>query len=163
MAPTQRNARDPASCQYASPARIGTVATSTAVWSDMDVPAMSATIPTSGRWASSAQSNSRSRPRSIGAQPHGKIRTDNPYDHRRRPLIVEHSSAARSRLQGGAGRARTVQALSCERSRSSMDFQLSEYQTDLVAATQELARRRFGPTAYTTEDDGVLPREYLTF
>ena len=44
-----------------------------------------------------------------------------------------------------------------------MDFQLSEYQADLVAATRDLARRRFGPTAYTTEDDGVLPREYLTF
>jgi alkylation response protein AidB-like acyl-CoA dehydrogenase len=44
-----------------------------------------------------------------------------------------------------------------------MDFQLSEYQADLVAATRELARRQFGPTAYTREDDGVLPREYLTF
>ena len=44
-----------------------------------------------------------------------------------------------------------------------MDFQLSEYQADLVAATRELARGRFGPTAYTLEDDGVLPREYLTF
>ena len=44
-----------------------------------------------------------------------------------------------------------------------MDFQLSEYHADLVAATRELARRRFGPTAYTREDDGVLPREYLTF
>jgi alkylation response protein AidB-like acyl-CoA dehydrogenase len=44
-----------------------------------------------------------------------------------------------------------------------MDFQLSEYQADLVAATRELARRRFGPAAYTREDDGVLPREYLTF
>jgi alkylation response protein AidB-like acyl-CoA dehydrogenase len=44
-----------------------------------------------------------------------------------------------------------------------MDFQLGEYQADLVAATRELARGRFGPTAYTREDDGVLPREYLTF
>jgi hypothetical protein len=44
-----------------------------------------------------------------------------------------------------------------------MDFQLSEYHADLVAATRELARGRFGPTAYTREDDGVLPREYLTF
>lgn len=43
-----------------------------------------------------------------------------------------------------------------------MDFQLSEYQTDLVVATRDLARRRFGPAAYTHQD-GVLPREYLTF
>ncbi len=44
-----------------------------------------------------------------------------------------------------------------------MDFQLSEYQADLVSATRELAHGRFGPAAYTREDDGVLPREYLTF
>jgi alkylation response protein AidB-like acyl-CoA dehydrogenase len=44
-----------------------------------------------------------------------------------------------------------------------MDFQLSEYHADLVTATRELARGRFGPAAYTREDDGVLPREYLTF
>lgn len=44
-----------------------------------------------------------------------------------------------------------------------MDFQLGEYHADLVAATRELATRRFGPAAYTTEDEGVLPRDYLAF
>ena len=42
-----------------------------------------------------------------------------------------------------------------------MDFQLGEYQRDLVAATRDLARGRFAGRAYTWEDGDGLPREYL--
>jgi len=42
-----------------------------------------------------------------------------------------------------------------------MDFQLSEYHRDLVAATGELARKEFGPRAYTGDGDEGPPREYL--
>ena len=42
-----------------------------------------------------------------------------------------------------------------------MDFQLSEYQRDLVAATRELARREFGPRAFSREVFETFPREYL--
>ncbi len=42
-----------------------------------------------------------------------------------------------------------------------MDFQLSEYQRDLVASTRDLARGAFGPKASTWEAAGVFPRQYL--
>ena len=44
-----------------------------------------------------------------------------------------------------------------------MDFQLSEYHRDLIAATRELARGRFGARAFAQDDEAGLPREYLTF
>src|SRR5919205_1050239 len=44
-----------------------------------------------------------------------------------------------------------------------VDFQLSEYHRDLVAATRELARGKFGARAFAQDDEAGLPREYLTF
>src|SRR4051794_12313958 len=42
-----------------------------------------------------------------------------------------------------------------------MDFQLSDYQRDLVAITRDFARAKFGPQAFTWEARDVFPREYL--
>jgi alkylation response protein AidB-like acyl-CoA dehydrogenase len=42
-----------------------------------------------------------------------------------------------------------------------LDFQLSEYHQDLVRSTRELARREFGPRAFTWEARDAFPREYL--
>jgi alkylation response protein AidB-like acyl-CoA dehydrogenase len=42
-----------------------------------------------------------------------------------------------------------------------MDFQLSDYQRDLVAVTRDFARAKFGPHAFTWEARDVFPREYL--
>lgn len=41
-----------------------------------------------------------------------------------------------------------------------MDFQLNEFQQDLVAMVQDLGRGRFGPDGFTPPANG-LPREYL--
>lgn len=42
-----------------------------------------------------------------------------------------------------------------------MDFQLSDYQRDLVAAAHDLAQGEFAPRAFTWEAAGRFPREYL--
>ena len=42
-----------------------------------------------------------------------------------------------------------------------MDFQLSDYQRELVAVTREFARAKFGPQAFTWEGRDAFPREYL--
>lgn len=44
-----------------------------------------------------------------------------------------------------------------------MDFQLTEYQADLVATIREMARAKFGPSAYQDQGEHGIPREYLTF
>ncbi|HET9017505.1 MAG TPA: acyl-CoA dehydrogenase family protein [Thermomicrobiaceae bacterium] len=43
-----------------------------------------------------------------------------------------------------------------------MDFQLSREQRDLVAVTRAFAEARFGPAAFTWEERGAFPREYLS-
>lgn len=42
-----------------------------------------------------------------------------------------------------------------------MDFQLSEFQRDLLAVTREFAQAKFGPQAFTWESRDMFPREYL--
>jgi alkylation response protein AidB-like acyl-CoA dehydrogenase len=42
-----------------------------------------------------------------------------------------------------------------------MDFQLSEFQRDLIVVTQDFARAKFGPQAFTWEARDAFPREYL--